>query len=152
MVAEPKDIKSRGKVKNKRDYFRLNERIRIEVRMIKKHEEDIITGDAESEKIVKVAAYFTNDISAGGLRFFSRWHYRNNMHVEITLYFKETDPHFDPVTVTAKIIRVEQIEHSQSHNISVKYVNINSKDRSHIESYIFVRQREMIAEKRIGFL
>ncbi|MBF0506315.1 MAG: PilZ domain-containing protein [Nitrospirae bacterium] len=151
MVVEPKDFNKRGKVKNKREYFRLSERMRIEVRMIKELTDEI-TGEKKFEKVGKAAEHITNDISAGGLQFFSRFHFRENMLVEITLNFRETDPHFDPITVTGKIIRAEAIEHSQSLNICIKYENIDSKDRSHIERYIFVRQREMIAEKRIGFL
>ncbi len=152
MVVEPKDFRRRVKDKNKREFFRVNERIKIEVQPIKMPLKDKITGETKIEKTGKIAEHFTNDISAGGLQFFSHGHYRANMHVAITLYFKETYQHFDPVTVTARIMRAEQVENSQYQNVSVMYVNIDPRDRCHIESYIFVRQREMIAERRICFL
>jgi len=152
MLAEPKDINHKGKIKNKREYFRLNERLRIEVRKIKSIVKDKATGETKIERIGKVAEHFTNDISAGGLQFFSEGHYRDNTRLEITLHFKETDPHFDPVSVTARIVRAEQVENSRYYNVSVVYINIDSIARSHIERYIFVRQREMIAERRIGYL
>ncbi len=152
MVAEPKDLRSRTKNKNKREYFRLNEHIKIVVQPIKKPLKDKITGETKIEKTGIIAELITSDISADGLQFFSERRYRDNMHVEITLYFKETNPHFDPLTVTARITRAEQVENSQYQNVSVMYVNINPKDRSHIERYVFIRQREMIAEGRIGFL
>src|SRR5271169_3111170 len=138
MVVEPKDIKSRGKFKNKRGFFRLNERLRIEVKAIKKSVEGKLTGETKVERTGKVSEYFTNDISAGGLQYFSHGHYRENIHVEITFYFKDTEPHFDPITVKAKILRAEQVENSQYYNVSVMYIDMDAKDRSQIERYIFV--------------
>src|SRR5271157_5309684 len=136
MVAEPKDIKHRGKVKNRREFFRLNERLRIEVKAIKKSAEDKLTGETKVERVGKISEHFTIDISASGLQFFSHGSYRENKHVEITFYFKDTEPHFDPITVNAKILRAEQIENSQYYNVSVMYIDIDAKDRSQLERYI----------------
>ena len=152
MVAEPKDLKHRGKVKNKREFFRLHERLRIGVKAIKRSEEDKLTGETKIEKVGGLGEHYTIDISAGGLQFLSRWHYRANTHVEISLYFRRTDPLFEPITVNARILRVEQIENSQNHKVSVMYVDIDKKTASHLEGYIFTRQREILAEKRAGYL
>ncbi len=153
MVVEPKDIEHKGrKVKNRREYYRLNERLKILVRQIKKpwrgqHIEDLIVEGAG-----KVFEFYTQDISAGGIQFFSEVLYKENSYLEITLNFKETGPSFGPLKVKAIVNRAEQVENSQYYNIGVMFVGINQRDRSHIERYIFLRQREMIAEKRIGFL
>lgn len=146
------EIKYRGRVKNKREFFRLNEHLRIEVRAIKNSTDDEIIGDSIFGRTGQLSEHVTIDVSAGGLQFFSNGYYRENMHVEITVYFKDTEPYFDPVIVRAIILRSEQVENSQNYNVSAMYVNMNPKDRSQIERYIFVRQREMIAERRIGFL
>ena len=153
MVVEPKDIKYRGrKAKNRRDYFRLNERIRISVQQIKKTERNQHIDDLIVKGIGKVCEFYTQDISAGGLQFFSEIVFKENSYLEITLNFKETGPSFGPLKVKAIVIRAEQVENSRYYNIGVMFVGINQRDRSHIERYIFLRQREMIAEKRIGFL
>jgi len=153
MVVEPKDIKHKGKkAKNKRDYFRLNERIRISVQQIEKpvrkqHIDDLIV-----KATGKVYEFFTQDISAGGMQFFSDVFFKENSYLESTLNFKEIDPPFEPVRVIAAVIRAEQVENSGYCNISALFKGISQRDRCHIERYIFLRQREMIAEKRIGFL
>ncbi|MGD0281960.1 MAG: PilZ domain-containing protein [Dissulfurispiraceae bacterium] len=153
MVVEPKDISNkRRKIKNKREYFRLTERIRINVQRIEKPGEEQFTDDPIVERVGKIYEFYTQDISAGGLQFYSEVFYRENSYLEITLNFKVTDPPFEPVTVKATVRRAEQIENSRYYNVSVMFVDINQKDRSHIERYIFLRQREMIAEKRIGYL
>ncbi|MBF0505944.1 MAG: PilZ domain-containing protein, partial [Nitrospirae bacterium] len=93
MITELKDIRSSVRSKtNVREYFRLNDRIKIAVRTIKMIFEDKITGETKIERTGEIAEHVTLDISAGGLQFFSREHYRDNMHLEITLYFKQTDP------------------------------------------------------------
>lgn len=149
MTVEPKDIANRGKKKprNKREYFRLPERMGIVVQRIERP-----GANREIERIGPVSTFTTEDISAGGMQFFSTIPYRENSFLEITLNFKTVDPPFDTVTVIARISRVEQIENSQGYNVCVEYYGMSSRDRSHIERYIFLRQREMIAEKRIGFL
>lgn len=153
MVVEPKDIKYKvGKAKNKREYFRLHERIRISVRQIEKPERNQHIDDSVVKGAGKVFKFYTEDISAGGMQFFSEVSFKENSYLEITLYFKETDPPFEPVKVNAVVHRTEQIENSRYHNTSVMFVGISPKDRSCIERYIFLRQRDMIAEKRIGYL
>ena len=154
MVVEPKNIKYKGlKANNNRDYYRLNERIRIKVQQIEKPgsnpEED---DDLTAKEPGKVYKFFTQDISAGGMQFFAEVFFRENSYMEVTLIFKESDPPFDPVTVTATVIRTEQVQNSRYYNISAMFVGICPKDRCHIERYIFLRQREMIAEKTVGFL
>ncbi|MBF0557299.1 MAG: PilZ domain-containing protein [Nitrospirae bacterium] len=153
MVVEPRDIKHKDrKVKNKREFFRLVERISIDVQLLKEHPSNGRSGVKEYEKDGKPSEQNTMDMSAGGLQFFSNVYCRENSYVDITLYFKKTDPPFDSLTVRAKVMRTVQVENSQHYNIGVQYVDINQKARTHIERYIFIRQREMIAEKRIGFL
>ncbi len=153
MVVEPKDISNkRRKIKNKREYFRLTERIRINVQRMEKPEGEQFTDDTIFERVGKIYEFYTQDISAGGMQFYSEVFYKENSYLEIALNFKVTDPPFEPVTVKAVVRRAEQIENSRYYNVSVMFVDINQKDRSHIERYIFLRQREMIAEKRIGYL
>jgi c-di-GMP-binding flagellar brake protein YcgR len=153
MVVEPKDIKYRdGKVQNKREYFRLKERIRINVQQIEKPESDQHIDDSTVKREEKVFEFYTEDISAGGIKFFSEVFYPENSYLEITLNFKKTDPPFKPIKVNAIVIRAHQLENSRFHNIAVFFDGISQRDRSHIESYILLRQRDMIAEKRIGSL
>src|SRR5208337_2566539 len=108
MVVEPKDIKyKRKKVKNKREYFRLIERLRINVQQIEKPEKNqriddlIVTGAGEGFE------FYTQDISAGGMQFFSEVFYSENSYLEITINFKEADPPFEPVKVNAIVNRAE---------------------------------------------
>ncbi len=152
MVAEPNDNKHGGKVSNKRQFFRLHERLRIKVKAIKESEEDNLTGDITTEKTGVLGEHYTVDISANGLQFLSRRHYHVNTHIEITLHFRRTYPLFEPVTVNARVLRVERIENSQDHKISVMFVDLEKETESHIERYIFVRQREILSERRIGNL
>lgn len=153
MVVEPKDIKYKGrKVKNKREFFRLVERIRIDVQALNEHKKNGGKGERSFEKDGKPSEQYTMDISAGGVQFFSNVYLRENAIVEIVLNFKKTEPPFDPVTVKAKILRTVQVENSNYYNVAAQYVDVDQKDRTQIERYIFMRQREMIAEKRIGFL
>jgi c-di-GMP-binding flagellar brake protein YcgR len=153
MVAEPKDIKHKGKkTKNKREYFRLNERTKIYVKQIEKHERNQHIDDFRVKRAGRVFEFYTEDISAGGMQFFSEVSFKEDAYLEITINFKKTDPYFEPVKVNAVVLRCEQIENSLYHSVSVMYAGISQRDRSHIESYIFRRQRDMIAEKRIGYL
>ncbi|MGO9013572.1 MAG: PilZ domain-containing protein [Dissulfurispiraceae bacterium] len=153
MVVEPKDLNHRGrKVKNKREYFRLHERIKISVRQIEKPDRHQHIDDSIVKRAGKVFEFYTEDISAGGIQFFSEVFFKENSYLEITLYLKETDPPFEPVKVNAVVHRSEQIKNSRYHNTSVMFAGISPKDRSCIERYIFLRQRDMIAEKRIGYL
>jgi len=153
MVVEPKDLNHRGrKVNNKREYFRLHERIRISVRQIEKPDRNQHIDALMVKGAGKVFKFYSEDISAGGMQFFSEVFFKENSYLEITLTFKETDPSFEPVKVNSVVHRSEQIENSRYHNISVMFVGISPKDRSCIERYIFLRQRDMIAEKRIGYL
>ncbi len=153
MVVEPKDIKYKGKkVSNKREYFRLNERIRINVQQIEKPDKDQHTDDLTVKAAGKVYEFYTQDISAGGIAFFSEVFFKENSYLEITLIFKETDPPFEPVKVNATVLRAEQVENSRFYNITAMFFGIDQRDRCTVERYIFLRQREMIAEKRIGFL
>ena len=153
MVVEPKDIKYKGKkVKNKREYFRLLERLRINVQQIEKPGKNQLIDDLIVTGAGKVFEFYTQNISAGGMQFFSEVFYSENSYLKITLNFKETDLPFEPVKVKAIVVRAEQVENSLYHNISVMFVGISHRDRSHIERYIFLRQRDMIAEKRIGYL
>ncbi len=153
MVVEPKDIKYKvGKTKNKREYFRLNERIRISVQQIEKPERNQDIDDLPVNGAGKVFEFYTQNISAGGMQFFSEVLFKENSHLEITLHFKMTDPLFQPVTVNAVVHRSGQVENSRYHHTSVMFAGISPKVRSSIERYIFIRQRDMIAEKRIGYL
>ena len=153
MVVEPKDIKYRdGKVQNKREYFRLKERIKINVLQIEKSESNQHIDDSTDKREAKVFEYYTQDISAGGMKFSSEVLYQEDSHLEITLNFKKTDPPFKPIKVKAIVIRAQQIENSRFHEIAVFFEGISDRDRSHLESYILLRQRDMIAEKRIGSL
>ncbi len=153
MVVEPKDIQYKGKGrkgKNKRDYFRLNERLKISAQLKPERTQPI--DDLIVERTGKVFEFYTQDISAGGMQFFSKTFFRENSYLEITLNFKETDPPFEPVKVNVVIIRSEQVENSRYYNVSAMFVGMSEIERSHIERYIFLRQREMIADKKVGFL
>ena len=153
MVVEPKDIKYKvGKAKNKREYFRLNERIRISVQQIEKPESNQHIDDLIAKGAGKVFEFYTQDISAGGMQFFSEVFFKESSYLEITLNFKEADPPFEPVKVNATVIRAEQVENSRYYNIAVMFMGISQRDRGQIERHIFLRQREMISENRIGFL
>jgi c-di-GMP-binding flagellar brake protein YcgR len=153
MVVEPKDIKHKGKkAKNTREFYRLVERIRIDVQLLKADEKDEHAGKRELEKTGEPSEHYTMDISGGGLQFFSDVYCRENSYVDITLNFKTTHPTFDPVTVRAKILRTVQVENSQYFDICAEYADLDERNRTQIERYIFIRQREMIAEKRIGYL
>ena len=153
MVVEPKDIKYKGrKAKNKRDYFRLNERISINVQQIEKPERNQHIDALIVKGAGKVFEFYTQDISAGGMQFFSEVFYRENSYLVVTFNFKQTDPPFEPVKVKATVIRSEQVKNSRYYNISTMFVGISQRDRSHIERYLFLRQREMIGEKKVGYL
>ena len=153
MVIEPKDMKHKeAKVKNKREYFRLSERIRINVQQIRKSEGEQPIEDSIPEEEGKVYEYYTQDISAGGIKFSSEIFYQENSYLEITLNFNKTDRPFEPIKVNAIVIRAQQIENSRLHNIAVFFEGISQRDRTQIESYILLRQRDIIAEKRIGSL
>src|SRR5208283_116409 len=143
-----KDINFKEKVENKREVFRLNERMLIQVRIIQETAEYELTGETIAGRTGQVAEHFTEDISGCGLQFFSKLPYRDNMHVEIILFFKNTEPKFNPIIVNAKILRAEQVKNRQNYNVSVMFINLNPKDREQIEGYIFARQRQMIAERR----
>ena len=154
MVIEPKDMKHKNaaKVNNKREYFRLGERIRINVKKIKKAEDDQLSDDSIAEEEGKVFECYTQDISAGGIKFSSEVFFQESSCLEITLNFNKTDRVFEPIKVNAVVIRAQQIENSRLHNIAVFFEGISQRDRTHIESYILLRQRDIIAEKRIGSL
>jgi len=153
VVVEPKDLNYKGKkAKNKREFYRLVERIRIDVQLLKEQKKDQITDEREMEKHGELTEQFTCDISAGGLQFFSHVFYAENSYLDISLNFKKTDPSFDPVTLRARVLRTVQVENSTFFNIAVQYMDIDQRDRALIERYIFLRQREMIAERRIGYL
>ena len=152
MAVEPKDFdkKGRKKASNVRQYFRLPERMSIDVQRIEKPE--AYMDDSAIKRIGPISRFHTADISAGGLQFFSTVFYKENSYAEITLNFKAVEPPFEPIKVIVRILRVLRVENSESCNVIVEYDGISSMDRSYIERYIFVRQREMIAEKRIGFI
>jgi len=137
-VVTEKDLKYREKTKNEREFFRLNDHVKIEVRAL--------------ENAGNVSECRTSDISAGGLQFFSGSVYRDGMLLEISCHLEDRDPDFEPLRVYAKVVKAGQVRNSHYYNVSVKYIDVSQKDRSLIEHYIFVRQRKMIAERRVGFL
>jgi c-di-GMP-binding flagellar brake protein YcgR len=141
-----------GKLKNRREFFRLSERLKVEVHQRATPGECAMSEGDVSECAFKPAEHHTMDISAGGLHFFSNVFYAKQSLLSITVHLKDNCGLFDPIKLSVRVNRVTRINESRCYSVAVDYLNISKKDRSEIERYILFRQRELICERRIAFL
>ncbi|NLI30159.1 MAG: PilZ domain-containing protein [Nitrospiraceae bacterium] len=139
-------------ITNKRDFYRLDDRVQIRVKRLSalpaKDGEDVSIGSSLSDGNA-FTQHFTVDISAMGAKFVSSEPFREGQYLEIRFLFRDF---VAPVHINAVVLRSEKAETAVSWQIAVKFVNPASHDTTMIERYIFERQRQLIAEKRVGFL
>lgn len=145
--------KKKKDIINKREFFRLDDRVQIRVRKLSSRPAllngmlPIQNGLSEDREY---SEHYTIDISAMGAKFVSSEPFSEGQFIAITFLFKAF---VTPVRVNAVILRTDKIEATTSAwQIAIKFIDPDSHDTNMIERYIFERQRQLIAEKRIGFL
>jgi c-di-GMP-binding flagellar brake protein YcgR len=137
---------------NKRNFYRLDDRVQIRVKKLPSPSEQENAAEAGQDNLNEKSHYcqhFTIDISATGAKFASSEPYPEGQHLEIRFLFREF---VTPVHVNAVVLRSHRAETARCWQVAVKFFNIDTRDAALIERYIFERQRQMIAEKRVGFL
>lgn len=137
---------------NRRGFFRLDDRIPIivhrcaDVSLSPGAPSSVFSDNLRTE----CSDHTTIDISAMGIKFFSPVPFTERQMLEITIMFRAF---ISPVLVKAVVLRSDKIESTDSgYQIAVTFIEPASQDVAAIERYIFERQRQMIAEKRIGYL
>jgi len=137
---------------NKREFYRLDDRVQIRVKRLSSlPAKDSVNASIESSLSDQntFTQHFTVDISAMGTKFVSAEPFPEGQYLEIRFLFRDF---VAPVHINAVVLRSEKAETAVSWQIAVQFINADSHDTTMIERYIFERQRQLIAEKRVGFL
>lgn len=144
--------KKKNYITNKREFYRLDDRVQIRVKRLSSFPAKD-SGDASIESSLSdgnaFTQHFTVDISAKGTKFVSSEPFPEGQYLEIRFLFRDF---VSPVHINAVVLRSEKAETAVSWQVAVKFINADSHDTTMIERYIFERQRQLIAEKRVGFL
>jgi hypothetical protein len=87
------------------------------------------------------------DISGGGMSFESQEHYLEGEIIEISMLLKTWD---GELVVYGEVVRVDQ--GSRYYRVAVKFVAIDERVRAVITKFVFLRERELLQEKKAGWL
>lgn len=88
------------------------------------------------------------DISGSGIFFETPERYRLGDLLEVHLFLEQVIA--DVVVVYGDVVRVE--EHPHHTGIALQFIGMTEKVLSVITAYVLYRERELIAEKRVGWL
>lgn len=88
------------------------------------------------------------DISGNGLFFETTERYQCAEILEIKLLLEQV--HTSLIVLYGRIVRVE--EHPNHTGIALQYIGMIPKVLDTITAYVLFRERELIAEKRVGWL
>ncbi len=88
------------------------------------------------------------DISGSGIFFETPERYRLGDLLEVHLFLEQVIA--DVVVVYGSVVRVE--EHPHHTGIALQFIGMTEKVLSIITAYVLYRERELIAEKRVGWL
>ncbi len=143
--------KKTGGTRSERKFFRVDAHVHLLCGLVP-HEERAGIGSRtmpktsgiswEAETLKKV------DISGAGIAFNSDEFYAVGDIVALKIMFKKDWG--TPLLVYGEVVRVEP--YSNYCRIALRYVALDERIRSIIMRFVFERERDIIAEKRVGWL
>lgn len=88
------------------------------------------------------------DISGNGIFFETPERFHRDDMLEVRLFLEQVQS--DIVVVCGRIVRVE--EHPNHTGIAIQFIGMTERVLNALTAFVFFRERELIAEKRVGWL
>ncbi|HEX8948250.1 MAG TPA: PilZ domain-containing protein [Dissulfurispiraceae bacterium] len=136
---------------NSRNFFRVDAYIPIICFPVSSEERDNLFSDLldkDSVPALRKSPLKKVDLSGGGISFETPNRYATGDLVEINMVLDKV--HEGVIVVHGEVVRAEPL--GGSFMLAVKFISVDERIRDLIIRYVFAREREIIAEKRVGWL
>ncbi|MEW6115526.1 MAG: PilZ domain-containing protein [Nitrospirota bacterium] len=136
--------------KNKRAYFRVYADIPLKTRFVPPEKKEscrwhVIAHDHRHSLNDKVRKRV--DISGAGIAFETEEHYTLGDIIEIKMHLKTQR---GIIVACGEVVRVDTPHRTR--RVALQWISVDEKIRDIITTFVFERERELKAEKRIGWL
>ncbi|MFZ5996478.1 MAG: PilZ domain-containing protein [Nitrospirota bacterium] len=136
--------------KNKRAYFRVYADIPLKTRLVPSEKRESCRWhviDHDHRHSLNDKSLTKIDISGAGIAFETEEHYTIGDLIEVKMHLKTQR---GIIVACGEVVRVETPHRTR--RIALKWVSVDERIRDIITKFVFERERELKAEKRIGWL
>ncbi len=142
----------KNKHSNQRGFFRVDAHVPFISRLVPAEDKEDLFSDIlsiDSVPALTRAPLKKVDLSGGGVSFDTTEHYVHGDIIEIHMVLNKV--HEGALLVYGEAVRVDMISRNL-YRVAVRFVSLDERIRDLIIKFVFIREREIIAERRVGWI
>ena len=136
---------------NGRNFFRVDANVPLVSCLVPSDEKDDLFSEIVSRESVPALSECPLkriDLSGGGMSFATAERYVKGDIIEISMILEKV--HEGVLIIYGEVVRSEHV--GGQYMVAVRFISMDDRIRDLIIRFVFAREREIIAEKRIGWL